>query len=76
MTESNIIGAGMDKLRWYKPVKAEVPLRARAEVLGLRESKSKPDRGLVTWGFSLVDDQNELLVSYEDTAFLKKRAAS
>jgi acyl dehydratase len=76
MTESNIIGAGMDKLRWYKPVKAGTPLSARVEVVALRESKSKPDRGLVTWGFSLVDEAGELLVSYEDTAFLKKRSAS
>ena len=76
LKDSNIIGAGMDKLRWYKPVKAGVPLTARAEVLALRESKSKPDRGLVTWGLSLVDDQGEPLVIYEDMAFLKKRTST
>ena len=75
MSGSNIIGAGMDKVRWYKPVKAGTPLKARVEVLALRDSKSKPDRGLVTWGFSLIDGDGELLVSYEDIAFLKKRPA-
>jgi acyl dehydratase len=71
--ESNIIGIGLDEIRWYKPVKAGQPFRARAEVLEKRESKSKPDRGVVRWRFSLLDEAGEELLSYEDLSLMRKK---
>src|SRR3954452_9963940 len=40
------IGAGMDELRWPKPVRREDILTVESEVLELRPSKSRPDRGI------------------------------
>jgi acyl dehydratase len=40
-------GAGIDQLRWLKPVYAGDMLRCEADVLDARPSRSKPDRGLV-----------------------------
>jgi len=42
-----VIGVGVDNLRWLLPVRPGDRLRARAEVLAIRESKSRPDRGFM-----------------------------
>lgn len=76
LKDSNIIGAGLDEIRWYKPVKAGQRFRAKAEVLESRESRSKPDRGLVRWRFSLRDEAGDELLSYEDLSLMKKRPAA
>ena len=41
-----IIGAGMDELRWPAPVRPGDPLTLRIEVLDVRPSQSRPDRGM------------------------------
>ena len=42
-----LIGLGAEELRWPRPVHPGDVLRVRCEVLGVRPSKSQPDRGLV-----------------------------
>lgn len=42
-----VIGVGVDKLRWLLPVQPGDRLRARAEIVAIRESKSRPDRGFM-----------------------------
>ena len=44
---SGIIGASFDEFRWTKPVRPGDELRVEAEVLEVRESKSKPDQGMI-----------------------------
>ena len=41
------IGLGFDTLKWPIPVKPGDELRIESEVLEMRESKSRPDRGLL-----------------------------
>jgi acyl dehydratase len=38
---------GAEELRWPRPVRPGDVLRVESEVLGLRPSKSQPDRGIV-----------------------------
>src|SRR3954465_3440395 len=42
-----LIGVGVEELRWPRPVRPGDVLRVESEVLGLRPSQSKPDRGIV-----------------------------
>ena len=42
-----LIGMGVEELRWPRPVRPGDVLRVESEVLGLRPSQSKPDRGIV-----------------------------
>ena len=42
-----IIGAGMDELRWPRPVYPGDELRVETEVLEVRPSRSRPEQGLV-----------------------------
>ncbi len=41
-----IVGAGMDEVRWPTPVRPGETLHLRSEVLEVRPSKSRPDRGM------------------------------
>lgn len=70
---SNIIGIGLDEIRWNKPVKAGQQFRARVEVLDTRESRSKTDRGLLRIRLALVDEDDEELLSYEDLSLVRKK---
>ncbi len=42
-----IIGAGLDELRWPKPVRAGDELHVEGEILEVRPSKSRPQQGLI-----------------------------
>jgi acyl dehydratase len=41
------VGLGVDELRWPRPVKPGDTLRLETEILDVRPSKSKPDRGII-----------------------------
>lgn len=43
-----IIGAGFDELTWPRPVRPDDELHLRIEVLEVRPSRSRPDRGMIT----------------------------
>ena len=41
------VGLGVDELRWPRPVRAGDTLQLQTEILEIRPSKSKPDRGVI-----------------------------
>ena len=43
-----IVGLGVDELRWLHPVRPGDTLLVRREVVDLRRSRSRPDRGVVS----------------------------
>ena len=45
--ESSLGAAGVDEIRWPRPVRPGDTLHVRASVLEARRSKSKPDRGIM-----------------------------
>ncbi len=42
-----LIGAGVEEMRWPRPVRPGDVLRVESEVLDVRPSRSNPDRGIV-----------------------------
>lgn len=42
-----IVGAGIDELRWPRPVRPGDELRVDSEVLEVRPSKSRPEQGMI-----------------------------
>ncbi|MBC8022123.1 MAG: MaoC family dehydratase [Burkholderiales bacterium] len=42
-----IIGAGFDEFRWPRPVRPGDTLRVESEILEVRESKSRPQQGMI-----------------------------
>jgi acyl dehydratase len=42
-----ILGVGFDELSWPRAVRPDDELRVQSEVLEVRPSKSRPDRGMI-----------------------------
>jgi acyl dehydratase len=67
-----VANLGYDKLIMPKPVFIGDTLRAETEVIALKESKSRPDAGVVTFLHRCLNQRNELVCQTERVALLKK----
>ncbi len=76
LEHSNIVGPGMDEVRWTAPVKPRDTIRGIVEVVEARESKSKPDRGTVRFAFKVVTQRGETVLTYTAITILRKRPQS
>ena len=56
-----IIGAGFEELRWPLPVRPGDELRVESEVLEVRQSKSRPNRGLVKVRTTTLNQHDEIV---------------
>ena len=54
-----IVGAGVDDLRWPRPVRPDDELRVESEVLELRASRSRPDQGVVRLRITTLNQDSE-----------------
>lgn len=67
-----VANLGYDKLVMPKPVFIGDTLRAETEVIALKESKSRPDAGVVTFLHRCLNQRDEIVCQSERTALLKK----
>ena len=70
-----VANIGYDKLVMPKPVFIGDTLRAETEVVGLKESKSRPNAGIVTFLHRCLNQRGEIVCQCERSALLKKKAA-
>jgi acyl dehydratase len=68
-----VANLGYDKLVHPKPVFLGDTLRAETEVVELRDSRSRPDAGLVTFAHRLLNQRDEIVCQCLRTALLRKR---
>ena len=68
-----VANLGYDRLAMPKPVFIGDTLRIESEVLSRRESRSRPDAGLVTFAHRAINQRGELVCSCERTALLRRR---
>jgi len=54
-----ILGAGFDEFRWPRPVRPGDELRVESEVLEVRESKSRPDQGVIKVRTTTLNQRGE-----------------
>ncbi len=73
IVESNIVGPGMDEVRWTAPVKPGDTIRTAVEVIEARESRSKPDRGTVRFQFTVLNQRDETVMTYVAITIIRKR---
>ncbi|NKQ54122.1 MaoC family dehydratase [Amycolatopsis sp. K13G38] len=64
---------GIDELRWSKPVRPGDELSARVTVVEARESKSKPDRGLVRSRIEVLNSAGDVVCGMTALNFLLRR---
>ena len=71
-----VANLGYDKLVMPKPVFLGDTLRAETEVIELRESKSRPTAGLVTFKHRMLNQRDELVCECLRTALIQRRSAT
>src|SRR5277367_3596432 len=57
-----IVGAGLDELRWLRPVRPGDELNVECEVLEVRPSKSRPDLGLIKVRLTTLNQNREAVL--------------
>ena len=70
-----VANLGYDKLLMPKPVFIGDTLRAETEVIGLKESKSRPGAGIVTFLHRCINQRDEIVCQCERAALIKGKAA-
>jgi acyl dehydratase len=74
--ESSLGAAGVDELRWPRPVRPGDTLHVRATVLESRRSASKPDRGVVKTLAEVTNQEGDLVMKVTATNFVLLRDPS
>lgn len=70
-----VANLGYDKVVMPKPVFIGDTMRAETEIVELRDSKSRPEAGLVTFRHRLLNQRDEIVCECLRTALLKRTAA-
>ena len=71
-----VANLGYNDMTFPKPVFVGDTLRSETRVLEVRESKSRPDAGIVTFEHRSFNQRDELVARCTRTALLKKRDAA
>lgn len=66
---------GFDELRWTKPVRAGDTIHVEGEVLEVRPSASKPDRGTARIRYAMINQAGETVLTMAAIHILKRRPA-
>ena len=64
---------GMEDLAWLAPVRPGDTLYTAAEVLEMRASGSKPDRGILKMGFTVTNQDQKPVMTYSTIMILRRR---
>jgi acyl dehydratase len=70
-----VANLGYDKLVMPKPVFIGDTMRATSEVIELKDSKSRPTAGIVTFAHELINQRDEVVCRCTRSALLHRRAA-
>ncbi|MBL43717.1 MAG: dehydratase [Sphingomonadaceae bacterium] len=70
-----VANLGYDKLMHPRPVAIGDTLRAITEVVELRDSKSRPDAGIVTFSHELLNQRDEVVCKCLRSALLFRKPA-
>jgi len=68
-----VANLGYDKLVFPSPVFVGDTLRSETECIAARESKSRPNAGIVTWAHRSYNQRDELVCECTRTALLLKK---
>jgi acyl dehydratase len=70
---NGVIGGGVEQLSWPRPVRPGDRLTVRSEVLEVRPSRSKPDRGMIRVRVETVNQNGEIVQSFVPQLVVLKR---
>ena len=68
-----VANLGWDDVRFPKPLFHGDTVRVETEVIGLRESKSRPDQGIVTFEHRAYNQHDDLVATCKRSGLQKKK---
>src|ERR1700719_1448715 len=71
--KGGMVGAGIEEIRWTKPVRPGDVLRLREEVVGTRLLSSRPDYGLVKMNSTTTNQHGEIVMTMKVSALAPRR---
>jgi len=71
-----IIGVGFDELSWQRPVRPGDELYVKSEILEVRPSKSRADRGLIRVRTTTYNQNDEPVQSFTGNLIVPRRPAA
>ncbi|MCW5747967.1 MAG: MaoC family dehydratase [Alphaproteobacteria bacterium] len=71
-----IASPGFDEVRFVRPVRPGDTLRVVTELLELRPSASKPDRGVVKMRHTTLNRRDEVVLTIDARVLLRRRPAA
>ncbi len=66
-------GAGVEQLRWLRPVHPDDVLHVEIEILAARPSRSRPDAGVVTYRCRTLDQNDAPVQEFTSTILMPRR---
>lgn len=70
---TTVANLGMTDVRFPKPVFHGDTLRVRTKVMSLRESKSRPDAGIVEFSHEAINQRGEVVAECTRQALMRKK---
>jgi len=68
-----ILGVGFDELNWPRPVRPGDELHVTSEILEVRPSKSRPDRGLIRVRMTTLNQNDEIVQAFTGNLLVPRR---
>lgn len=67
------VGMGVDELRWPRPVRPGDTLRLETEIVDVRASRSKPDRGIIRIRNVTTNQHGEVVQTFLAFVMVRRR---
>jgi acyl dehydratase len=67
------VGMGVDELRWPRPVRPGDTLRLETEIIDVRASRSKPDRGIIRIRNVTTNQHGEVVQTFLAFVMVRRR---
>lgn len=76
LADSSMGSPGIDELRWLAPVRPGDTLHSEIEVLEVKPSSSKPDRGIARLRYNAVNQRQEAVLSFIVIHLLRRKTSA
>jgi acyl dehydratase len=72
INDASMGSPGMDEVRWLRPVRPGDTISVEGEVVGLRPSRSKPDRGTAIIAYVVTNQNGESVMTWKVTHIFRR----
>lgn len=70
---ANPVSPGVDELRWIRPVRPGDELSIQVTVLDARQSRSKPECGILTFFIEVANQRGEVVMTMKSISIMLRR---